>query len=293
MAGAAIEFLLQCHSVLGEQRLLEPIARAMQAFIDTRQPAPQAGWGLQHTLDLKPAGARSYEPTALVTGTTAENIDQLLKFHALTGDRKFLAPIPEALAWLERVRLPPGLASPRGSHPTFVELGTDKPLFIHRTGSNVVNGRYFADYDPQRTVRHYSSFRSVNVAGLRERYEAAVAAGPAAAKDSPLRAGAPRGELPRIVGGRGGGNGSTGERVALIMAALNAEGYWPSALRSTSHPYKGDGPKEIPPGDFSATNVGDEYDTSPFGAPEPVSGISVATYVNNLGALIRFLEAGK
>jgi hypothetical protein len=60
-----------------------------------------------------------------------------------------------------------------------------------------------------------------------------------------------------------------------------------------SHPYKGDGPKEIAPGNFGATQVGDEFDTSPYTATERVIGISVATYSNNIGALIRYLEEKK
>ena len=110
-------------------------------------------------------------------------------------------------------------------------------------------------------------------------------------KSSPLRPDAPRLPWPRIVGGRGAGNVEEG--AAQAIASLNAEGYWLSQIRSTSNPYKGDGPKEIPPGDFASSNVGDDSDTSPFPAGDRVMGISVATYTNNLGALIRFLETKK
>jgi PelA/Pel-15E family pectate lyase len=296
-----IDFLIECYGVLGRKELLDPIRRGMDVFIATRQPAPQAGWSLQHSTDLKPAGARTYEPKSLATHTTASNIDQLLNFYGLTGDAKYLAPIPEALQWLDSVKLPAELASQRGGYPTFVELGTNKPLFIHRTGSNVVNGRYFADYNPKNTIGHYSSFRAVNVAGLRERYEKAIATPPAEAmKNSPLRPGAPRTELPRIVGSRGGGGfgrggpgGTVEERAAQVIAALNADGAWLSVLRSTSHPYKGDGPKDVTAADFGSTQVGDEYDTSPYTSNERVMGISVATFTSNLGALIRFLEPAK
>jgi PelA/Pel-15E family pectate lyase len=291
-----IDFLVECHGVLGRKDLLEPIRRGMDVFIATRQPPPQAGWSLQHTPDLKPAGARTYEPKSLATHTTASNIEQLLNFYALTGDPKYLSPIPDALAWLDSVKLTPELAGARGGYPTFVELGTNQPLFIHRSGSNVVNGRYFADRNPTHTIGHYSSFRMVNVAALRERYEKARAAPPAAAtKDSPLRAGAPPVVLPRIVGARGffgraGDGGTVEERAARAISTLDADGVWLTPLRSTSHRYQGDGPKAIAPGDFGATQVGDDTDTSPYGANERVLGISTATFAANLGALIRYLE---
>lgn len=297
-----IDVLIECYGVLGRKDLLEPIRRGMDVFIATRGAPPQAGWSLQHTTDLKPAGARSYEPKSLATHTTASNIGQLLEFYSLTGDKKYLAPIPDALTWLESVKLAPEIASPRGNVPTFVELGTNKPLFIHRYGSNVVNGHYYANSDPKNTIGHYSSFRNVNVGELRARYEKALATPPEeATKDSPLRPNAPRTELPRIVGGRGGGGffgrggggGTIEERAAQAVAALNADGAWITQIRSTSHPYKGDGPKTETPGSFGSAQVGDDYDTSPYGSTERILGISVATFTSNLGTLIRFVDAKK
>ena len=49
----------------------------MNAFIATQLGPPQPGWGLQHTLDLKPSGARTYEPNGLVTHITANNLTLL------------------------------------------------------------------------------------------------------------------------------------------------------------------------------------------------------------------------
>ncbi len=163
-----IEFLVLCYQALGDTRLLEPITRGMNSFLATQQPRPQAGWALQYTTDLEPAGARTYEPRALVTHTTASNLQALIKFYRWTGDAKYLARIPEALDWLEAVRLAPGIAPPGRTHPTFVEVGTNRPLYVHREGSNVVNGRYYVDDNPKNTIQHYSSFRAVDVAGLRK-----------------------------------------------------------------------------------------------------------------------------
>ena len=50
----------------------------MDCFLACQQPAPQAGWGLQHLPDtLKPSAARTYEPEALATHTTAANVEAL------------------------------------------------------------------------------------------------------------------------------------------------------------------------------------------------------------------------
>src|SRR5262245_29486932 len=80
VAAENIDFLIMCHQSLGDARVLDAITRGMNAFLVTQQGPPQPGWALQYTLDLKPAAARTYEPKALATHTTATNIGLLLKF---------------------------------------------------------------------------------------------------------------------------------------------------------------------------------------------------------------------
>lgn len=87
VAGENIKFLIMCHLALGESRLLGNIHRAMDSFIALQQPAPQPAWALQHTLDGRPAAARTYEPLAFTTHTTANNITQCMNFYTLTGIR--------------------------------------------------------------------------------------------------------------------------------------------------------------------------------------------------------------
>src|SRR5690606_32565584 len=99
--------LLMCVVALGRDDLVEPVRRAMECVRRMQQPAPQAGWGLQHLAedrDGRPAGAvaagRSYEPRALTTHTTQTNVEQLFTYFQLTGDRTFLDGVPAALDWL-------------------------------------------------------------------------------------------------------------------------------------------------------------------------------------------------
>jgi len=293
-----IEFLILCYQALGEARFLDPIRRGMMAFVATRRPPPQAGWALQYTPDLQPAGARSYEPKALATHTTAACIEQLLKFYRLTGDMRFLAPIPEALDWLDSVRLPAGVATAFRTHPTFIEIGTNRPLYLHRRGSNVVNGEYFVDADPKNTIGHYGSLRQVDVARMRAELATAQALAPAElAKKSPLAPGIPPSRLPRYFevrqprefGPVGAAPAPAADRAGHAIAALDAEGRWITELGSTSYPYRGPGPRTVAPGDFTGTNVGDDSDTSPFRPTSSLPGISTQAYIRNMGDLIRYL----
>ncbi len=295
VAGENIRFLIMCYQALGgDAKVYDAITRAMNVYLVTQQGQPQPGWGLQYTLDLKPVGARTYEPTALVTHTTGSNIRMLMWFYRLTGDKKFLARVPEALDWLDSVKLPPALQNKRGAYPTFVEIGTNRPMFVHRRGSNVVNGEYYVDYDPTHTIGHYSSFRSIDVAGMRKEYEALKASDPAEiAKDSPLRQGNAT-TLPRyfLVEEQKVSdlNIDRGARSPdQLVKTLNAQGWWPTELKATSNPYAGDGSPTPTPGDFGSTHVGDATDTSPYDAEHPVIGISTGTYIENMKRLIAAL----
>lgn len=289
-----IRFLIMAGQALGRPELLRAARRGMEIFLTTQGRVPQAGWGLQYDLRLNVAGARTYEPRALVTHTTAANVEQLMDFYRLTGDRRFLARIPEALDWLASVRLPDGVGPAGRRFPTFVELGSNRPLYNHRRGSNVVNGAYFQDHDPARPIAHYSQFRAIDLERLRRDY-ARLAAIPVAeaTRGSPLLERRP---LPRffILDGLAAGSDFTGAaRLNLreIVRDLNAAGWWPAPLTMTSHAYHGAGwTIYAPSGDYGTTQVGDPTDTSPYPDPNPATGISTATYIANMARLIGALE---
>ena len=294
VAAENVKFLLMAYQHLGDTRALDAITRGMNVYLLTQQGAPQAGWALQYTLDLKPAAARTYEPNALHTGTTASNVEQLMEFYRMTGDGRFLAGIPAALDWLDSVRLPE--AQGRNRLPTFVELGSNRPIYVHRRGSNVANGEYYWDYSPEATLGHYSAFRTLDVAKLRREYEALKALPAAeATRNSPLLTGAKAASMPRyfVSGGMVGSDLNAGADAGSardLIRSLNAQGWWPTPLQATSNPYRGDGSPTPVPGDYRTTRVGDATDTSPFITETPVIGISTATYMANMAKLIQTLQ---
>jgi hypothetical protein len=103
--GGNINFLIQCYLTLGQRRFLDPINRGMNFYLLAQQSKSQAGWAQQYTMDLKPAGARTYEPKSLSTKDTAANIRQLIAFYRATGETKFLDRVPEAIDWLDSCKL--------------------------------------------------------------------------------------------------------------------------------------------------------------------------------------------
>lgn len=294
-----VQLLVDAHLTLGDARFLEPIRRGMDVYLLAQQPAPQAGWTEQYTSDLEPAAARTYEPRALSPPHSAEHIRLLLRFYRLTGERKYLARIPEALDWLERCRLPKGLTEGgRFSHPTLVEVGTDRPLFIHREGSNVVNGRYFVDHDPRAPITHTAGGGRalIDVASLRSAYEKVSALPPEEAKrNSPLAVGRSPSRASWNPGGwlderASGAVRSDDAEVRQVLAALDGQGRWLSRHEMTSHPYVGAGQPGPATDAFATTFVGDETDTSPFYDPSDQQYISTLVFARNMRLLARALE---
>jgi PelA/Pel-15E family pectate lyase len=305
VAGENIKFLVMVHQALGDPRALPAVRRAMDSFIVTQQGQPQPAWGLQHTVDdLKPAGARTYEPKAFATHTTANNLDQLMNFYELTGDKKYLARVGEGLDWLDKVKL----AKPRPdgrTHPTFIEIGTDRPLYVHRRGSNVENGAYYADGVPEKLLAHYGAYRKIDVAAMRARYQRLKGSDPAkAAANSPLLA-TTMVPLPKYfatrdletsdlnVSAQSRSKDVGAEGVRKLIGGLNAQGYWPTPLVATSNPYTGATPPSKPDGDYASTHVGDATDTSPYPTDKPVVGISTGAYIQNMTTLIDWLGQAK
>jgi hypothetical protein len=117
---------------------------------------------------------------------------------------------------------------------------------------------------------------------LRAEYEAAAKLPvDEATKGSPLVS--TRRPLPRYV--TVGGTSGREPSAASVVASLNERGFWLAPLGYNTHPYRGPASDAVAPGDFSQAHVGDVFDTSPY--PDPaLMGISVETYIRNMGVLI-------
>jgi hypothetical protein len=166
-------------------------------------------------------------------------------------------------------------------------------LYVHRRGSNVVNGEYYVDFEERRVLGHYSPYRTLDVAGLRKAYEAALREDrESMLKRSPLSPGQGVVELPRYFALRYAppATSEIDEQARTSISSLNEHGYWPAQLSQTSHPYRGPGSDKPTPGDFASTYVGDQSDTSPFPAPPGTVAISTAEYIRNMNVLIQALH---
>jgi hypothetical protein len=329
VAGENIKFLLMCVSGLGETRLLPNITRAMECLRTLQQPGPQAGWGLQHLATDRngrpagsPAAARTYEPRSLATHTTQTNVLQLFNYFRLTGDRKYLARVPEAIAWLNTCKLTAQQIAENPllngrTHPTFIELGTNVGRFVHRYGSNIWNGAYYHDHDHRNTLSHYSGGRNINLTNLQTTYDTLNAMTDAAVAEmvakSPLNVTAAR-PLPKYFSIREVDFGDlftgavmttpavTEAAAQAIVDDLGSKNHWLTKLPQVTNPYRGNGPSTPYVGTaYMSKHVGDVYDTSPYDPadPPPIApytvkeqplGISTSNWVANMAKLVAFVS---
>jgi hypothetical protein len=330
--GENIKFLTMCVMSLGMTWLTRDIRRAMDCMKRMQQPAPQAGWGLQHLSRPRngrpagaPAGARTYEPRSLTTHTTQTNCQQLMNYFTLTGDRSYLARIPEAIAWLKTCPLPPNAVelNPQlgggRTHPTFVQLGTNDAIYVHRYGSNIHNGAYFFNKNIRDTLSHYSAGRAVNIPALEARHAQLAAMTDAEVEDmverSPLSARRPR-KLPKYFTAAGrevdfadlfeGAVMTTPvvpeTEVATLISELGTKGYWTAPVPEVLNPFIGDGPSTPHLGtEYQSKHVGDIYDTSPYPSDNPPAiapyvprpkpqFIVTADWIRRMGRLISYVS---
>ena len=203
-----------------------------------RMPEPQPAWAQQYNAEMEPAWARKFEPPAITGGESQGAMKILLELARETGDPKYLEPIPDALAYLRRSRLPDGQLA------RFYELQTNRPLYFTKD--------YRLTDDDGDLPTHYGfkigSGALFNIARDYDRLQARIKAGESlAVEESP----------PRL-------DGDVEQRARRAVEALDDRGRWLQ-----------DGPLSSRKED------------------EPGRILDSRTFVQNVGALARYLEASR
>ncbi len=135
------------------------------------------------------------------------NIRSLIEVWLATGDAKYLEPIPAALDWLDRSKLPGD--KPRWAR--FYELGTNRPLYF-------VKDTYELTYRDDNLPTHYSFISDYGVESAARWFRAAKEKG----REAIL---AERARKPAADEFRARAKGMEGQ-VRSVLAALDAKGRW-------------------------------------------------------------------
>jgi len=152
-----ISTLLAGYRQFHDIRYLEAAKRAGDWLIEAQLPPPHRGWAQQYDLQMRPAAARWFEPAACCSAVTARVIRTLIELYRETRNDRYLAPIPDAIAWLKSSQLADG------TWARFYEIGTNKPIYVTANRKVV--------YEPTNLRPGYGWKGSYNVAELMHIYQ--------------------------------------------------------------------------------------------------------------------------
>ncbi len=141
LAGTVLDTLLEALRVTKDERVRTAIEKLGDFLILAQMPEPQPAWAQQYTDGMHPAWARKFEPPAVSGWESQDVLETLIRIAAATGQKKYLEPLPKALAYLKRSLLPDGRLA------RFYELRTNKPLYM--------DARYQLTYDDADAPSHY------------------------------------------------------------------------------------------------------------------------------------------
>lgn len=195
-----IDMLFLAAQVYSEPRFRAAALKGGDFILLAQLPEPQPAWAQQYDFAMHPVWARKFEPPA-ISGSESQGILRiLLKIYLQSGDRKYLEPIPRAVAYLRGSRLPDG------KFARFYELRSNQPLYFTKD--------YRLTTDDRDLPTHYSFKVSDNLAGIEREYSRVSQL--SSDEMAQLRRSASE--------GRGGRPGA--KQVRAILEALDERGAW-------------------------------------------------------------------
>ncbi|MBN9517824.1 hypothetical protein J0H58_04770 [bacterium] len=119
-----IDVLFEATRVYGDGKYRRAAEKGGDFILLAQLPDPQPGWAQQYDVDMHPAWARKFEPPAVTGGEAQGVMLTLLRLYRETGEKKYLEPLPRALAYYRKSQLPDGRLA------RFYELKTNRPLYF-------------------------------------------------------------------------------------------------------------------------------------------------------------------
>ncbi len=144
VAGYVAQTLIEAAEIYRDEKYLRALRELGNFLISAQMPDPQPAWAQQYNYQMQPIWARKFEPPGISGDESQEAIDTLMKISLATKDRKYLQPIPRALAYLRASLLADGRLA------RYYELKTNRPLYMNRRGKT-----YTLTYDDSNLPAHY------------------------------------------------------------------------------------------------------------------------------------------
>jgi PelA/Pel-15E family pectate lyase len=166
LAGTVSETLLAADAVYKDSRYRTAFAKLGDFLVLAQMPDPQPAWAQQYSRDMQPIWARRFEPAAITGGESQDALETLMKIYRTTGDKKYLEPIPRALAYLKASLLPDGRLA------RYYELKTNRPLYMTRRGDE-----YSLTYDDSMLPDHYGWKVTSRLSAIEAEYQSLSSTG--------------------------------------------------------------------------------------------------------------------
>lgn len=187
-----IETFLDAADIYGDERYRAAALKGGDFMMLAQMPEPQPAWAQQYDQDMHPVWARKFEPPAVTGGESQGVMRCLIALARRTGEKRFLEPIPKAIAYLRASALPDGRLA------RFYELQTNTPLYFTKD--------YQLTYESDDMPTHYSFIVGSSLDAIEGAYETALEGGELAGTSEPV---------PR-----------SADQVQSVIAALDERGAW-------------------------------------------------------------------
>ncbi len=121
-----VHTMLDAWDIYRDPRYLAAAKKGGDFLLLAQMPEPQPAWAQTYDAKMQPVWGRKFEPPAISGAESQTVLESLLSIYRRTGDKKYLEPLPRALAYFRKSQLPDGRLA------RFYELRTNKPLYFTR-----------------------------------------------------------------------------------------------------------------------------------------------------------------
>jgi hypothetical protein len=136
-----VELMFLASEIYDDKKFADAAKKAGDFILLAQMPEPQPGWAQQYNAEMHPAWARKFEPPGITGAESQAVMETLLQIYQLTGDKKYLEPLPRALAYFRRSLLD------NGQLARFYEMKSNRPIYFTKD--------YYFTYSDTDLPTHY------------------------------------------------------------------------------------------------------------------------------------------
>ena len=161
LASDVVEVLISAHEAYGDEKYKAALKRLGDFLVLAQMPEPQPGWCQQYNYEMQPIWARKFEPPAIAGHESQDAMFALLRIAEVTGDLRYLEPLPRAIKFFRNKCL-----LTDGQLARFYELQSNRPLYMNRS--------YELTYDDSDVPSHYGWKQESRLTEIEQTYQRLV-----------------------------------------------------------------------------------------------------------------------